>query len=496
MNILLVDDDAGSRTGVAKFLLEMGHQVTECQDGEEALAIYALGDFPMVLSDIKMPKMSGIELLHSIVAMPDKKVDIVLFTGYGDMETAIQALREGAHDYLQKPINVVELAAITNRIAEHQLLLRENQVLNEQFNEEVQMATEDTRQELVQMKQKLSQINGLGNIGIFSRKMHGIIKEAIKYHENRSIPVLIEGETGVGKEIIARIIHYGDRSGDVHKQTPFVDVNCAAITTTLFESELFGYDPGAFTGSLTKGQKGKFDLAQGGTLLLDEVGEIPLEIQGKLLRVIQEKEFYRVGGLKKVKTDVRIICATNADLEQRVEQGIFRRDLYFRLKVGHLLIAPLRQRKDDIISLAEMFLRQFADQKINSFQRISESAAHILLNYAWPGNVRELRNTMEWVAFMYADAELKPQHLAQLQKTAQASHLLELDNADKMITAEKFVLPERGFDLEEYTNQIIQQALEVCNGNKTEAARRLGISRRSLYTRLERKNAKDENSSG
>ena len=485
MNILLVDDDDGSRAGVAKFLSKIGHQVTECRDGEEAFATYTTGDFPMVLSDIRMPKLSGIELLRRILALPNPKTDIVLFTGHGDMGTAIEALRAGAYDYLLKPINVAELAAITTRIAEHQSLLRENKVLTERFNDEVQAATADTREELSRLKKILFKANGLENIGIFSKKMENIIQQACKYHENRSIPVLIEGETGAGKEIIARIIHYGDINSEMLPQTPFVDVNCAAITATLFESELFGYDPGAFTGSLTKGQRGKLDLAQGGTLLLDEVGEIPLELQGKLLRVIQEKEFYRVGGLKKIKIDVRIICATNANLEERVEQGTFRRDLYFRLKVGHLVIPPLRQRRDDILSLAEMFLHQFAGKKVNGFQRISESAAHVLLAYEWPGNVRELRNTMEWVAFMYDnEAELKPKHLANLRKVSHSP--APLDHGDLPLT--EFILPERGFDLEEHTNQIVHQALELCNGNKTAAALRLGISRRSLYTRLDHKN--------
>lgn len=485
MNILLVDDDTGSRAGVAKFLLKMGHQVTECRDGEEALATYIAGDFPMVLSDIRMPKLSGLELLRRIVALPSKKADVVLFTGHGDMETAIEALRAGAYDYLLKPINVSELAAITDRIAEHQSLLRENKVLTERFSEEVRAATEDTRQELTRLKKIVLQANGLENIGFFSKEMQNIIKQAQKHNENRFIPVLIEGETGAGKEIISRIIHFGNLSGDMLKQEPFIDVNCAAITGNLFESELFGYDPGAFTGSLTKGQKGKLDLAQGGTLFLDEVGEIPLELQGKLLRVIQEKEFYRVGGLKKFKTDVRIICATNANLAERVEQGTFRRDLYFRLKVGHILIPPLRQRRDDIISLAEMFLRQFAGQKINRFQRISDSAATVLLAYDWPGNVRELRNTMEWVVFMYDDEELKPHHLAHL-RTASKSKPSSVNG--QTVPSEQFVLPISGFDLEEYTDRIIQQAVEICNGNKTAAALRLGISRRSLYTRLERKN--------
>ena len=484
MNILLVDDDDGSRAGVAKFLVQMGHQVTQCHDGQEALDQYMVGDFPMVLSDIKMPKLSGLELLRHIATLPGKSADVVLFTGYGDMETAIEALRSGAYDYLLKPINVAELAAITDRIAEHQSLLRENKVLTEQFSDEVRVATEDTRQELSRLKQRIRQTNGLDNIGIFSPEMKSIVAQAHKYHENRLIPVLIEGETGTGKEIISRILHYGDQGDELMSQAPFIDVNCAAITASLFESELFGYDPGAFTGSLTKGQKGKLDIAQGGTLFLDEVGEIPLELQGKLLRVIQEKEFYRVGGLKKCKTDVRIICATNANLEQMVEQGTFRKDLYFRLKVGHFVIPPLRRRRDDIIPMAEMFLRQFAGNKTNQFQLISEKAATILRSYDWPGNVRELRNTLEWVAFMHNDVELKPEHLVNLRQKFQ-SPPIQLDS--QQVIAGQFVLPTSGFNLERHFDDIVQQALQACHGNKTAAALRLGISRRSLYCRLEHK---------
>lgn len=481
MNILLVDDDARSRAGVGKFLREMGHHITECADGEEAFVTYNSGAFPMVMSDIRMPKLSGIDLLKRISALPGKQADVVLFTGHGDMTTAIEALRAGAYDYLLKPINVEELAAITERVAEHQSLLQENKVLTERFSEEVQAATEETRQEVSRLRRALSQAAGLENIGFFSRAMLALVQQAQKYHQNRSIPVLIEGETGTGKEIIARLIHYGQGGGDPDSQTPFIDVNCAAITANLFESELFGYDPGAFTGGLNKGQKGKLDIAQGGTLLLDEVGEIPLELQGKLLRVIQEKEFYRVGGLKKIKTDVRIICATNADLERRVEQGTFRRDLYFRLKVGHLVIQPLRQRRDDILPLATMFLRQFAGAKANRFRSIRAEAAEILLGYDWPGNVRELRNTIEWVSFMFDDAELTPAHLANLKSPP----ILSANDGPAAAT-DRFSLPAAGFNLEEYTDKIIQQAIEVCNGNKTAAALRLGISRRSLYNRLKK----------
>ncbi len=482
MNILLVEDDRDSRAGVADFLREMGHRVDECGDGDEAIAAYSAGDFPMVLSDIKMPKMSGIELLRRIKALAgDKSCDIVLFTGHGDMATAIEALRAGAYDYLLKPISVTELATITDRIAEHQSLLRENMVLTRHFSAEVQAATEETRREMSRLKTMASRAAGLDNVAFFAPEMRRIATQAERYHQDRSMPVLIEGETGTGKEIIARIIHYGD----IKDPTPLIDVNCAALNGNLFESELFGYEPGAFTGGLAKGQKGKLDLAQGGTLLLDEVGEIPLDLQGKLLRVIQEKEFYRVGGLKKVSADVRIICATNADLERKVEQGTFRKDLFYRLKVGHIFIPPLRQRRGEILPLAEMFLHDFAGQKGRRFKKINAAAADILLAYDWPGNVRELRNTIEWVVFMNDDTAVRAAHLGGLGKGQPIIGGSDVAG-NATLDPTEFLLPAGGFNLEDYVDRIVRQAIELCRGNKTAAARYLGISRRSLYCRLER----------
>lgn len=481
MNILLVDDDADSRAGVAEFLSDLGHRVTECGDGEEAFSVFCGGDFPMVLSDIKMPKASGLELLRRITATRDKAADVVLFTGHGDMTTAIEALRAGAYDYLLKPINVAELAAITERIAEHQCLLRENRALTDSFHEQVRAATEETRQELSRLKNIATRASGLGGVAFYSAEMRRIAKQAKKYHHDRSIPVLIEGETGTGKEIIARMIHFGE----VAFPAPFVDVNCAAITASLFESELFGYEAGAFTGSLTKGQKGKLDLAQGGTLLLDEVGEMPLELQGKLLRVLQEKEFYRVGGLRKIGADVRIICATNADLARKVEQGGFRKDLFFRLKVGHIALPPLRQRRDDILPLAELFLHELAAQKGRRFRKVSPAAARMLEEYGWPGNVRELRNTMEWVTFMYDDIAVEPAHLTILAQGMPPAPP-RVHAAGHALDPEVFSLPANGFSLEEYVDRIVRQAMTLWRGNKTAAARYLGISRRSLYCRLER----------
>ncbi|MCL6478779.1 MAG: sigma-54 dependent transcriptional regulator [Peptococcaceae bacterium] len=343
LNILLVDDERESRSYLAEFLREQGHRVAESADGSEALDIFTAGEFHLVLTDIRMPKMSGLELLRKIRGMPGgQDVDVVLFTGNGDVRSAIEALRAGAYDYLLKPINVEELVAVTERAGERQALRRENAILTKKFKDAVEAATEETRQELSRFKKAYYESIGLGNIGVFSQAMKKIFQQARKLHTDRSIPVLIEGETGTGKEVIARYIHYGD--GNV--TAPFVDLNCAAIAPNLFESELFGYEAGAFTGGTPRGQKGKLDLAQGGTLFLDEITEIPTDLQAKLLRVIQEKEFYRVGGLKKIKTDVRIVCATNVDIEKKVEEGAFRRDLYYRLNVGRISLPPLRERTE------------------------------------------------------------------------------------------------------------------------------------------------------
>lgn len=467
-----MDDEKDSREAVAKFLTRLGHQVRECGDGKEALKVFSTDYFPLVLSDIKMPKMTGLELLDAISAL-EKETDIVLFTGHGDMDSAIAALRAGAYDYLLKPINIEDLATIIEKIACRRALQIENNRLAELFGEDEETTTEETQQGLVLLKKIAVQCMGLGPIGIFSKKMKEIFLQTQKYHYDRSIPVLIQGETGTGKEMVARATHFGDNQSN----TPFIDLNCAAINPTLFESELFGYEAGSFTGGLAKGQKGKIDLALGGTLFLDEIGELPLELQSKLLRVIQEKEFYRVGGLKKIKTDIRIICATNVDLEKQVEEGRFRRDLYYRLKVGHILIPPLRQRQEDILPLALLFLQKFSQEKKKKFRGISTEAGRILLTYNWPGNIRELRNAIEWSVFMYDDLELLPKHL----------NILE-EQECKEVEEEPFLqeLPPNGFDLEDYIDRIVLQVLEICKGNKTEAANYLGISRRSFCYRLEK----------
>jgi len=487
MYILLVDDDENSRQWIARFLRQMGHQVVECETGEDALDTFPSKDFGMILSDIRMPGISGIELLQTISAKPGKpETDIVLFTGHGDMETAITALRAGAYDYLLKPINMEELAVLTERIAEHQTLLRENKRLTINFESEVNTATAETRKELSELKTRMTTSIGLGNIGVFSDSMRKIVDQAYKYHTDRSIPVLIQGETGTGKEIIAKMIHFGETALPL----PFVDINCAAFTTSLFESELFGYEAGAFTGGLTKGQKGKLDMAAGGTLFLDEVGEMPLDLQSKLLRVIQEKTYYRVGGVKKLETNVRIICATNVDLSEMIAHGKFRKDLYYRLKVGHILLPPLRERTSEILPLARSFLQEFSHSRKKHFTAISKETAERLLSYPWPGNIRELRNVIEWVTFMYDEDEVRPEHLGIMYRSGDEA-IPPKELSGSVMEPDNFVLPPERFDLNEFNDKIIHKALKMHNGNKTETANYLNMSRRILCYKLEKDTKND-----
>lgn len=485
MRILLADDEHRSRQHLANFLQKLGHTVIEAANGEEAYELFQTEEIHLILTDIRMPKMSGLELLKKIRSLPHgQTADIVMFTAYGDVNTAIEALRFGVYDYLLKPVNIKELVSLTERISEHQALVRENRILTHRFEDAVQRATEETRKELDDLKRSYYQNIGKVKIGVFSDSMKNILEQAQKLHQDRSIPVLIEGETGTGKELIARVIHFGEAG----IESPFIDINCAALAPSIFESELFGYEAGAFTGGLPKGQRGKLDIARGGSLFLDEISEIQVSLQAKLLRVIQEKEFYRVGGLKKIKTDVRIMCATNVELERKVEAGEFRRDLFHRLNVARIHIPALRERREDILPLAQMFMREISAEKKRHFSNISDGAAQILTGYPWPGNVRELKNVIEWVVLMWDDVELKPRHLGILNKTpgnvVVKPEAIVNGGDKKTIEWESLELPLTGVPLETINNIIIAKALDKHDGNKTETAKYLGISLRSLAYRL------------
>lgn len=301
-----------------------------------------------------------------------------------------------------------------------------------------------------------------------------IFKQAAILHGERSIPVMIEGETGTGKEVVARYIHYG--AGKV--TTPFVGLNCAALHENS-EAELFGFVTGALGGS-PPGKRGKLDLAQGGTLFLDLVDQLSLEAQASLLRVIEDQGFYRVGGVRKVDLDIRLICAANVSLEAQVEKGAFRSDLFYRLRGAHLRLPPLRQQKESIVPLARLFLSAAAAKKGKRFKGISKAAANLLLAYDWPGNVRELRHIIEVAVLLWTGTLLRPEHLGQLHPLRPGVG----EPQRSIIDIEEFTLPPDGLPLHEFQNRVVLQALRMHNGNKTRTAKYLGISRRSLDSRL------------
>ncbi len=480
MRILLVDDENLSLKAIAGFLrYQMGHEITECADGAEALKLYEENPFPLVISDVQMPGLDGIGLTEKIKNSAHSRfTDVILITGYGNMDSAIRALRAGAYDYLLKPIEIEELAAIIGRVEEHLSLLKENLELKENFQDHLDQATGRVRQKYEQMRSAYNKIVGVGQVGVFSPQMREIKALIEKLHQDRSLPVLIEGETGTGKEVAARMVHYGD--GEI--TTPFISINCTAIPANLFETELFGYEAGAFTDAKKKGTIGKFELAQGGTLFLDEIGDLPVEIQPKLLRVLEERSFYRVGGLKKIELDIRVVCATNQQLPQKVKSGEFRQDLFYRLNVGYMQIPPLREQREAVAPLAQMFLLDYAKKKNRRFQYIPKESVTILEGYPWPGNVRELLNTIERVVLLYDDIEVRPEYLRFL--TDGGSGMSTSREEGGLLEPGKIRLPEHGFDLRELEHEIVEKTMLRFNGNKTRTAEFLGLTRSALRSKL------------
>lgn len=477
MRILLVDDEELSRKSIYNFLKDqLGYDVTDFGDVLEAIKEYRKNPFQIVISDIKMPGMDGIEFLRQIKSMDTGKyTDVILITGFGNMESALSALRAGAFDYLTKPLNIEELKEVIKRSMEHISLLSENKEYKISLSGAVKKEKKKFRKLCQEIHNTYVELAGYGEVGIFSDHLRKIKDQCEILHKERSIPVLIEGDTGSGKEIVARMIHHGNRQN----KSPFIPLNCSAIPGTLFESELFGYEEGAFTDSKKSGAMGKFELAHEGTLFLDEISELPLELQTKLLRVIEEKEFFKVGGTQKIKVDIRIICATNRNLIERVEIGEFRKDLFFRLNTANISLLPLKKRGEEIIPLAEMFLKKFNNMKNRDTSSISEDAQKILLDYHWPGNIRELHNIVERIVLLYDDNEITEDHLGCLINT---ESLFQKDKFN--LTPRNFELPENKFDLKELEKEIVKKTLQKFDGNKSKAAEYLCLTRSALRSRL------------
>ncbi|MGE5417742.1 MAG: sigma-54-dependent transcriptional regulator [Acidobacteriota bacterium] len=492
MKILLVDDDSQSRRWLSSFLKESGYNVQESENGNDAWEALKKQEFDLLLTDFRMPGFNGLELLKIFKSeYPNSDMDVIVMTAYAEVSNAIDSMRAGAYDYLTKPLRLEELLLVLERLEERRTLRQQNRVFTTQIEQVVEEAVAEKKSELEAIKQAYLDVVGRGKIGIFSSKIKDILENAQKLRENSGLPVLIEGETGTGKEIIARYLHFGD--ADQRTLNPFIAINCAALTPTLFESELFGYEAGAFTGGKGQGQKGKLDLANGGTLFLDEIAELDLESQAKLLRVLEDKSYYRVGGLKLISTDVWLIAATNRDLRHRVSQGLFREDLYYRLSVARIFIPPLRERPEEIIPLAQMFIEDFAAKIVRPVPPLTQEAARALDRYDWPGNIRELKHIVEYAVLMAKRPMIGLDDLGPLfrrefvkskDESSGSSDIVSVKENVLAIDDQNFVMPENGLKLDSLVDDLILKALKMHNGNKSKTAAYLGITRSSLYRRL------------
>jgi DNA-binding NtrC family response regulator len=436
--ILVVDDEESVRESLAAWLRKDGYTVDVAKTGEEGIAQSRQTAYAVHFIDLNMPGIDGIQTMQEIRKInPDST--IVIITAYPTVTTAIRAIKQGAHEYLVKPFNPQDVSLMVDRNIRVKSLQRENEALRKRLLRRYQFE----------------------DIVSKNARMHEIF-QLIRDVANLRSTVLIEGESGTGKELIARAIHY---SGDRSTKT-FVAVPCAALTETLLESELFGHEKGAFTGATTQ-KKGKFELANGGTLLLDEIGDISPKLQIDLLRVLQERKFYRVGGTAEIAVDVRVIAATNVDLEHAVHAGVFRDDLYYRLNVINIRIPPLRERREDIPLLAAHFVEKLAHELAKDMMEIDNGALRVLLDYDWPGNVRELENAVERALI-----------------TCRGNSICEKDFAF-LRRREPAALPAN-MTLREIEKQLIQAAVERTGGNIKQAAEELGIDRSTLYERLKR----------
>ncbi len=448
--ILVADDDPGLRESLERTLAREGYQVVLASDGRAALDRLQAGGVDVVLTDLKMPGLSGIELLRAVRAVaPD--VDVILLTAFGTIEEAVKAMKDGAYDFLTKPVQRAQLIRVIRQALERRELILQNRALQQR------------------LEALLKQGTVIGASPAFRRMMTLVEQVA-----DSSATVLIQGESGTGKELVARAIH--ERSP--RRAGPFVAVNCAALPETLLESELFGYERGAFTGAAGR-KEGRFELADGGTLFLDEVADLSAVTQPKILRVLQEGEFERLGGTRTIRVDVRIVAATNQDLAQMVREKRFREDLYYRLNVITINVPPLRERREDIRVLAHHFLRIYAAKNNRRLEGFTNEAMDRLESYAWPGNVRELENVIERAVVLARGTVIEPGELPE-----------EVGGVKP--PPRDAILALIGTPLSEIENRLLDETLRITGGNKTQAAKLLGIDVRTVARKLDRRDEEAE----
>jgi len=443
-NILIIDDEKDQADAIAESLRKVGYTCSTSVSGNNVLDIIRRDGVDVVITDLVMQEIDGMKILKE-TKENSPQTEVILITGHGSVETAVIAMQKGAATYLLKPINIDHLRAVVDKVVEKQSIVRSNIELHKQLEEKFGFA------------------GILGN----SQQMHRIFS-ILKQISSTTATVLVVGESGTGKELIARAIHYnGPR-----KNNPFVVLNSAAISESLLESELFGHEKGAFTGALHQ-RKGKFEYANNGSLFLDEIGDMPLTTQAKLLRLIEDGRIVRIGSNESVKIDVRIIAATNKDLGELVKEGKFREDLYFRFNVICLRLPPLRERQEDIFLLMDTFIKEFSKKNGKNIKNISPEARKILFRYDWPGNVRELRNCIESMIVFNQNGVLDindiPEHIYKSNRPA--------------LTGPVFPV---GVTLDEMEKELMKNTLAYVGGNRGETAKILGIGERTLYRKLEK----------
>jgi two-component system response regulator HydG len=443
LKVLIVDDDASHRRMLEAVLEAEGYILHQAADGEEAIAAVEDQFYDVILMDVRMGKVGGIEALQRIKEL-SPGIPIIIMTAYASVSTAVEALKSGAYDYLTKPLEIDELKILVAKALLHRELEKENLYLKERLGDRFDFA------------------NIIGRSPAMTE-----LFETLALVAPSEATVLIVGESGTGKEIVANAIH----QNSPRSERPFIKVNCAALPETLLESELFGHERGAFTGASAKKQ-GRFHLAHTGSIFLDEIGEMAPATQAKILRVLQEREFEPLGSTRTVKVDTRVIVATNKDLEEEIQKGHFREDLYYRLNVVRVEVPPLRRRREDIPLLADFFLKQYAEKNRRLIKGFTPRAMDLLMRHAWPGNVRELENVVERAVIMTRGDMISPDDLPDT--------IRELDKEAEKVGVD--LTP--GKSLKEVEREMILRTLEETGGNRTHAADILGISRRTLQLKL------------
>jgi len=442
LKILVVDDDESIRISFKQALAKDGHQATVIENGNLALEHVKKNQFDLAFVDLKMPGIDGMEVFKQIRNV-SPKTDVVIITGFGTVETAVEAMKYGAYDYIQKPFAVETIRQVINKILEKKAILKDAKTKQLKFDRNGQIET---------------------LIGESPRMLE--VYDLVQKVAPTDSTVLITGETGTGKELIAKAIHFNS----LRKNKPFLTVDCSSLVETLFESELFGHVKGSFTGAIAT-KHGSFELANGGSFFFDEIGNISLNIQAKILRAIQEREIRRVGATETIKVDVRVVAATNKSLRQAVEEGTFRDDLFYRISVIPIHLPPLRERKEDIIPLANHFLEKYNQRRWKALKGFSSKVREIFLNYTWPGNVRELENIVERAVVIEDNDEVTSSSLP--------SQLWGVGNQRELLSQEIK-------SLEQLEREHIGNALKATDGNRSKTARLLGIDRKTLYDKIKR----------